>query len=103
MTNKNYLKGIRLERAVVDKFRDKGHISFRSAGSHSKIDVVDIDTKNKRICFYQCKKGKNTMTKKQKEDFIKMSDEYIVLFEIINEVADRRKKIKINKLKGGKN
>lgn len=59
----NYRKGIRLEREVVNIFKDKGWIAQRTAGSHSPFDVILIKTNKdtKRVCFVafvQCKKKK---------------------------------------------
>ena len=62
--NKNYLRGVRLEREVVDIFKKAGYIAQRTAGSHSEFDVVLIKKKKDergdfdRICFVafvQCK------------------------------------------------
>ena len=97
MVNKNYQKGTRFERKLVNEARAKKCIAFRSAGSHSPIDVVVIDTKNKRIWFHQCKKGKHNLTKKMKKDFENLSDEYIAIFNIEEEPADKRKLKNTNK------
>ena len=53
MTNKNYIKGVRKERLYVNRARKLGLIAFRSAGSHSPIDVIVIDVSNKRILMLQ--------------------------------------------------
>jgi len=50
-----YQKGARKERKVVNNARDKGHIAFRSAGSHSPIDVCIIEQDTRSIRFVQCK------------------------------------------------
>ena len=55
MPNYNYNKGVRLEREEVNEARAKGWIAFRSAGSHSVVDVVKIDYKNKILLLVQCK------------------------------------------------
>jgi len=55
MSNPNYIKGIRKERKFVNDARAKGLIAFRSAGSHSPIDVCIIDVAARRIHFIQCK------------------------------------------------
>lgn len=65
MPNKNYLKGVRKEREIVNFARESGLISFRSAGSHSPIDVVVIDIKNKQITFVQCKPDSMSENKKK--------------------------------------
>ena len=56
----NYDKGVRLEREVVQIFKEHGFIAQRMAGSHSPFDVVLIKEteENKKICFVafvQCK------------------------------------------------
>ena len=43
---------------LVNKAREEGKIAFRTAGSHSPIDVCVIDTKNLTIKLIQCKTGK---------------------------------------------
>jgi Holliday junction resolvase len=55
MPNKNYQNGASKERRVVRKAKGEGCLAFRSAGSHSPIDVCIIDHKNKKIKFVQCK------------------------------------------------
>ena len=42
MTNKNYRRGYAKEREVVLAARKQGYIAYRSAGSHSPIDVTVI-------------------------------------------------------------
>jgi len=103
MVNKNYQKGARYERKLVNEARTKGHIALRSAGSHSRADVVIIDSKNLKIWIYQCKKGKHNLTKKMVEKFKSLSDTYVAVFDVMEEPADRRKKVKIINQKGGKN
>lgn len=39
MPNKNYLRGYKVERNVVNTARDNGWLAIRSAGSHSVGDV----------------------------------------------------------------
>lgn len=53
--NKNYQRGARKEQKIVREARDQGLIAFRSAGSHSPIDVCIIDSKARRIEILQCK------------------------------------------------
>lgn len=67
MVNRRYRKGYEYERKLVNKERDKGNVSFRSAGSHSPIDVISIDHRNKRIELVQAKAGESyTDSKKAK-------------------------------------
>lgn len=67
MPSPKYIKGVRFEREVVNNARKRGDIAFRSAGSHSPIDVVVIDEQVKTIYFIQCKDSvqsfKNLMEK----------------------------------------
>jgi Holliday junction resolvase len=55
MPNKNYIKGRRKEYAIVKEAKAKGNLAFRSAGSHSCVDVVVIDVKNREIQLIQSK------------------------------------------------
>ena len=55
MPNKNYRKGYEKERKIVNEARAKGHVAFRSAGSHSPVDCVLIDPIKKEIVFVQAK------------------------------------------------
>ena len=57
MGNPNYIKGVRLERLIVNEAKGTDVIAFRSAGSRSAIDVVIIDIANSNITFVQCKTG----------------------------------------------
>lgn len=66
MPNSNYLRGVRKERAFVNEAREQGKIAFRSAGSHSPIDVCIIDPINKKIEFIQCKPGNFSERDKEK-------------------------------------
>ena len=58
MVNKNYNKGVKLERELVNNARNDACIAFRSAGSHSPIDVCIIDPSEQLVTFVQCKTGK---------------------------------------------
>lgn len=40
MPNKNYQRGVRLEREVMQIFKKHGYSVARTAGSHSPFDVV---------------------------------------------------------------
>ena len=66
MPSKIYTKGRKKEYKIVHRERDKGCIAFRSAGSHSPIDVVSIDAINKKIRFIQSKSDFMNENKKQK-------------------------------------
>lgn len=64
MPNANYIKGVAKERRIVNEARELGLISFRSAGSHSPIDVVIINFDSKIIQLIQCKPDTISKTKK---------------------------------------
>ena len=58
--NKNYIRGVRLEREVVNIFKKAGYGATRTAGSHSPFDVIiwKESPTLKKICFVafvQCK------------------------------------------------
>ena len=66
MANKNYLRGVRLEREVQKIFRDAGWTAVRTAGSHSKWDVIlvkhgEVEKKVmiEFVAFVQCKTEKS--------------------------------------------
>ena len=40
MPNKNYIKGARLERAIVNHLKAHGFSAVRSAGSKTNVDIV---------------------------------------------------------------
>ena len=68
MPNKSYIKGVRFERKIVNDAKRYGLIAFRSAGSHSPIDVITIDKDNKEIVLFQCK-AKSYLSKKEIEKY----------------------------------
>ena len=80
--NPHYEKGVRFERKIVNEARREGNIAFRSAGSHSPIDVCIINKESKTIYFYQCK---NTISsqKKLKESFNNIEDNYKVIWKVL--------------------
>lgn len=55
MPNLNYKRGADKERRIVRNAKGEGCIAFRSAGSHSPIDVCIVDYVNKKIILAQCK------------------------------------------------
>lgn len=59
MPNKNYIKGRAKEYQVMKELRAKNYdIVFRSAGSHSPIDIIAIQTGVRLIKFIQVKTDK---------------------------------------------
>jgi len=85
LPNRNYLKGVRKERMIVNEARKKGLISFRSAGSHSIVDVVVIDPLSGLIYFIQCKP--KTFSKKARDNLLEqgrmLNRHYKGRFEIV--------------------
>ena len=79
---KLYRKGADYERKIVKEAREKGMIAFRSAGSHSPIDLCIIDKEHRKILFVQCKTNlTNTMKKKIEEEFEGLKGDFEVNFE----------------------
>ena len=61
-----YRRGAYKEMKVVHEERAKGNISYRSAGSHSPVDVTVIDRKKKHIYLLQMKSKKMSQSAVQK-------------------------------------
>ena len=84
--NRNYIKGRSKEYRIVNKLKKISYeIAFRSAGSHSPIDVVAINRKLKLVRFIQAKPKK--FSKKEKlrleEKYNWLNDEFLCSFEVI--------------------
>ena len=84
MVNKAYRKGYEKERKIVNEARGKGHLSFRSAGSHSPIDVVIIDRELSQITFIQAKSDNYTEAAKKKleKEYEWLDDMFYCVFEV---------------------
>jgi Holliday junction resolvase len=85
MPNRNYLKGVRKERQLVNQAREQGLIAFRSAGSHSPIDVVIINMEKEEIRFIQCKPDSISQPEKARlEASLKhLNDFFSCSFEVV--------------------
>lgn len=64
MPNRNYERGARLEREVINIFKKHGYEATRTAGSHSPFDVIIWKKSEKLkkimfVAFVQCKTTKN--------------------------------------------
>ena len=85
MPNKNYVAGRRREYIVMEKLRKIGcDIVFRSAGSHSLIDVIGIRHSDARVFLIQCKPP--SMKEKEREALraaIPLKESYKLTFEVI--------------------
>jgi Holliday junction resolvase len=77
---KLYRKGADKERKIVKTFRDNGHLAFRSAGSHSPIDVFALNIEKKEIYLIQSKSDKMSEASKKNilDSIIKYEGTYIV-------------------------
>lgn len=84
MPNKNYIKGIRKERKLVNQAKTLGMLAFRSAGSHSPIDVCCIDKLRHEIHFIQSKP--DNMSEKSKQALYEplkwLNGDFKVFFEV---------------------
>ena len=56
-----------MEWEVVKSCRKNGWIAFRSAGSHSIVDVVAIDPKDMTVRLFQCKNKKMRQSEVNRE------------------------------------
>ena len=86
MPNYHYNKGVRKERKIVNAAKAEGCIAFRSAGSHSPIDVCIIDIKNRQIRFIQSKGDSITPRQVEKllEELIEINlFKFEVSFEVV--------------------
>lgn len=85
MVNKNYRNGADKERRIVNKAREEGHLSFRSAGSHSPIDVFILDRTERVIKLIQCKpKSMSNQAKLRLYETLKpLEGEYMVSVHVL--------------------
>lgn len=83
--NKNYAKGRRLEYKILKQERDAGKIALRSAGSHSPIDIVSVDAKERVIRLIQCKAGEFSELERQKllDEYSQLNGSFFVKFEVL--------------------
>ncbi len=87
MPNKNYIKGKNYEQELVRTAKKDGFLAFRSAGSHSPIDVVIIDDEAKIIWLIQAKTGAGNYTKLEKE-FRRNQTGYRVFWKLMHREED---------------
>jgi len=69
----------------VNDARNRGLIAFRSAGSHSPIDVVIINVKLGSVRFIQAKPNNFSELAKQRllEKYMKLNDYFKCSFQVI--------------------
>lgn len=87
MPRTNYQKGADKERRILNFYKNRDCIAFRSAGSHSIIDVVAIDVKQKKIFLIQSKlNGEFNLSKNKRKEILdegsKLNGIYSVFFEL---------------------
>jgi Holliday junction resolvase len=69
MPNKNYNRGRAFEYKVRDYWRGLGYEVFRTAGSHSKADLIALHPRPFATILIQCKTSKGLMTKAERKEF----------------------------------
>ncbi|QGG47673.1 Holliday junction resolvase [Heliorestis convoluta] len=77
MARTNYQRGYEIERKIVHQLTDQGYLVLRSAGSHSKIDVLGIS--KQRIVAVQSKRTKKftpSVYKKEIQQIQEILQEY---------------------------
>jgi Holliday junction resolvase len=75
-----YRKGADKERRIVNKAREAGYLAFRSAGSHSPIDVFILNPTAHHIYLIQSKSSK--MPESQKQKILEELKKYQGLYEV---------------------
>lgn len=84
MPNLMYNQGVRKERRLVNSAKEQGNIAFRSAGSHSPIDVCIIDPVAEQVWFIQCKPDSMSEAEKGKiRAALPKDGMYQVYFEVV--------------------
>ena len=80
----NYKRGRAKEYRIVNQLKTQHQIVQRTAGSHSPIDIIAIDTKGKRIRLIQSKLGEFSERNKKKilEENQNLNGNYEVSFEV---------------------
>lgn len=70
-----YKKGADFERRVKARLEEQGYTVFRSAGSHTLVDLIAFNEEGK-VLFVQCKGGKRGMTKQQVVEFKEFAERF---------------------------
>ena len=78
--NRNYARGYEKERKIVNGLRSAGCLAFRSAGSHSPIDVFALDPQLKVILLIQSKP--KSMPEAEKQRILENLKKYEGTFEV---------------------
>ena len=82
MTNQHYKNGANFERRVKARLEEEGWTVWRTAGSHSKADLICVRRRtflntltglpydgHRELMLVQCKSGTTSMSKKAKQEF----------------------------------
>lgn len=92
MVNSKYVKGRRFEYKIVNLLKKEGWIAFRSAGSHSPIDIVAIHTDKKIVQLIQCKAYGKKLSIRQEEKIMQEAGikggVYFTAFRVITPECD---------------
>ena len=73
MSNKNYLRGVKIERTCMEELKAEGYNVSRTSGSHGVYDVVAV--KCGQVRFIQLKRlKKDVKTYKTPEDLVKFAE-----------------------------
>ena len=72
MSNKNYVAGRKFEWKIRDVYKTLGFDVYRTAGSHSPVDLIAVNENG--VLFIQCKKGR--LKKSELSDFFKLAKKY---------------------------
>jgi len=92
--NRNYLRGRSMEYRQMNRLKNDGYdIIIRSAGSHSKIDLLGIRKKDRRIKCIQCKPHSMSKNKADaiEDDLSWLNDEFVSEFEVVSTRKYKRK------------
>lgn len=85
----NYQRGRNKEYRIVDYYRERGWIAFRSAGSHSPFDVIAIHKGLKQIRLIQSKlTNLNKLGKAEKDKILLEGNPYSGNYEVFFELWD---------------
>lgn len=85
MPNRKYKKGYEKERRIVLYLKNNGfELAFRSAGSHSPVDVFGLNTGSRVIKLIQSKSDKMSESAKNKllEELKRFEGQYMVVVEV---------------------
>ena len=83
MPNRNYINGANKERKIVNAARERGAVSFRSAGSHSPIDVIIIEGSTIRLIQSKPKSMSQAKKDALQAQYGHLEGDYKVTFEVI--------------------